>query len=79
LVDRETAVPSRGLRKAIPATCGLHRGRIRFANIMVSLQGESIVLDPHAMGECVITLDEVASSAAPRLAICIAWANNPVV
>jgi hypothetical protein len=49
--------PNRGLRKAIPATCGLHRGPIGFANLMVSLQGESVVLDPHVTGSCV-TLDE---------------------
>ncbi len=50
--------PSRGRRKAIPATCGLHRGPIGFANLMVSMQDGSIVFDPHVTGECVISLDE---------------------
>jgi hypothetical protein len=50
--------PSAGLRKAIPATCGLHRGPIGFANLMVSKQGNSVVLDPHVTGECLITLGE---------------------
>ncbi|MGH3867992.1 MAG: hypothetical protein ACRDQ4_18080 [Pseudonocardiaceae bacterium] len=50
--------PSTGLRRAIPATCGLHRGPIGFANLMVSLQGRSVALDPHVTGECVITLEE---------------------
>jgi hypothetical protein len=49
---------SRGPRKAIPATCGLHRGPIGFANLMVSYEGGSLVFDPHVTGECVITLDE---------------------
>ena len=50
--------PNRGHRKAIPATCGLHRGLLGFANLMVSLQGDSIVLDPRVTGECLITFDE---------------------
>ena len=50
--------PNRGHRKAIPATCGLHRGPIGFANLMVSKQGGSVVLDPHVTGDCVISLDE---------------------
>ena len=50
--------PARGLRKAIPATCGLHRGPMGFANLMISKQGESFVLDPHVTGECLITLNE---------------------
>jgi hypothetical protein len=55
--------PERGLRKAIPATCGLHRGPIGFANLMVSLQGRSVVLDPHVTGECLITLGEQSAMA----------------
>lgn len=50
--------PSAGLRKAIPATCALHRCPIGFANLMVRLQGDSVALDPHVTGECVITLQE---------------------
>ena len=29
-----------------------------FANLMISKQGESFVLDPHVTGECLITLNE---------------------
>jgi hypothetical protein len=50
--------PSGDRRKAIPATCGLHRGPVGFANLMVSMQGGSLVFDPHVTGACVITLDE---------------------
>jgi hypothetical protein len=38
--------PRRGRRKAIPATCGLHRGPIGFANLMVNEQDGTIVFDP---------------------------------
>ena len=55
--------PSTGLRKAIPATCGLHRGSMGFANLMVSKQGDSVVLDPHVTGECLITLKEESAKA----------------
>ncbi|MGH3702802.1 MAG: hypothetical protein ACRDQY_25830 [Pseudonocardiaceae bacterium] len=50
--------PNKRRRKAIPATCGAHRGPIGFANLLVSMQGGWIVLDPHVTGECVIALDE---------------------
>jgi hypothetical protein len=48
----------RGRRKAIPGTCGLHRGPIGFANLMVNEQDGTIVFDPHVTGQCLITLDE---------------------
>ncbi|HSZ30369.1 MAG TPA: hypothetical protein VK784_11535 [Pseudonocardiaceae bacterium] len=50
--------PARARRKAIPATCALHRGPIGFANLMVSVSNGKIVFDPHVTGSCVITLDE---------------------
>ena len=50
--------PNKRRRKAIPATCGMHRGPIGFANLLVSMQNGWIVFDPHATGECVIALDE---------------------
>ncbi|MBV9012648.1 MAG: hypothetical protein JO272_11465 [Pseudonocardiales bacterium] len=50
--------PSGRRRKAIPATCHLHRGPIGFANLMVSKQNGSIVFDPHVTGACLISLDE---------------------
>jgi hypothetical protein len=45
-------------RKAIPATCQLHRGPIGFANLMVSKHDGTITFDPHVTGSCVISLDE---------------------
>jgi hypothetical protein len=45
-------------RKAIPGTCGLHRGPIGFANLVVNERDGTIVFDPHVTGECLITLDE---------------------
>jgi hypothetical protein len=50
--------PNKDRRKAIPATCGLHRGPAGYANFLVSMQGGTIVLDPHVTGSCVIALDE---------------------
>jgi hypothetical protein len=35
-----------GRRKAIPGTCGLHRGPIGFANLMVNERDGTIVFDP---------------------------------
>ena len=52
-----------GRRKAIPATCALHRGPRGFTNLMVNMRGQTIVLDPHVAGCCVITLDEVGARA----------------
>jgi hypothetical protein len=46
-------------RKAIPATCQLHRGPVGFTNLMVNKCDDgSIVLDPHVTGSCVISLHE---------------------
>jgi hypothetical protein len=51
--------PARRVRKAIPATCQLHRGPIGFANLMVNKHDDgTIVFDPHVTGSCLITLDE---------------------
>jgi hypothetical protein len=36
----------------------MHRGTVGFANFLVSMQGGSIVFDPHVTGSCVIALDE---------------------
>ena len=50
---------SRCRRKAIPATCQLHRGPIGFATLMVSKHDDgTIVFDPHVTGASVISLDE---------------------
>ncbi|MBV9141648.1 MAG: hypothetical protein JO115_12150 [Pseudonocardiales bacterium] len=50
--------PNKRRRQAIPATCGLHRGPVGFANLLVSMQDGWIVLDPHVTGACVIALEE---------------------
>jgi hypothetical protein len=50
-------------RKAIPATCALHRGPVGFANLMVNMRHQMIVLDPHVVGCCVISLDEAGARA----------------
>jgi hypothetical protein len=50
--------PNKRRRKAIPVTCELHRGPIGFANLLVSMQDGTIVLDPHVTGACLIALDE---------------------
>jgi hypothetical protein len=50
-------------RKAIPATCALHRGAAGFTNLMVTTSDRMIVLDPHVDGCCVITLNEAAARA----------------
>jgi hypothetical protein len=62
--ERQPSVPDYGghstnhCRKAIPATCQLHRGPVGVANLMVSKHDGSIVLDPHVTGSCVISLHE---------------------
>ena len=55
--------PNKYRRKAIPATCAMHRGPIGFANLLVSMQGGSLVFDPHVTGSCVIALDEEGAKA----------------
>ena len=50
--------PNKRRRKAIPGSCQLHRGPVGFANLLVSMQEGSIVLDPHVTGACVMALDE---------------------
>lgn len=50
--------PNKRRRKALPATCGLHRGPIGFANLLVSMQGRSVVFDPHVTGSCVFCLNK---------------------
>ena len=47
---------------AIAVTCSQH-GAIGFTNLMVSKRDGAIVLDPHVVGSCVITLDEAAATA----------------
>jgi hypothetical protein len=50
--------PTRNNRKAIHATCALHRCPVGFANVVVSERGGTIELDPPATGACVLMLAE---------------------
>lgn len=64
LVEGATARAFRENRRAIPVSCGLHRGPRGFANLVVERKPNGdIVLDPHVTGECVIILDETAVKA----------------
>ncbi|MBV9160281.1 MAG: hypothetical protein JO281_01720 [Pseudonocardiales bacterium] len=56
-------------RKAIPATCQLHRGPVGYANLMVNERNGSIVFDPHVTGSCVISLDQEGAAALRDLLI----------
>jgi hypothetical protein len=55
--------PDKCRRKTIPATCRLHRGPIGFANLLVSMQGRSVVFDPHVTGACLTVLEEEGATA----------------
>ena len=46
----------------IPASCTLDRGPTGLANLVVSIRGGTIKLDPQVAGACVITLDEDSAS-----------------
>jgi hypothetical protein len=52
-----------GNRRAIPAHCAMHGGTPGFTNLLMSKRNRTIVLDPHAIGACVITLDEDGATA----------------
>jgi hypothetical protein len=49
-------------RRVIPASCTLDRGPTGLANLVVSIRGGTIKLDPQVAGACVITLDEDSAS-----------------
>jgi hypothetical protein len=49
-------------RVVIPATCQLHGGSRGFTNLLVTTRGGEIVLDPHAVGSCVTSLDKNAAT-----------------
>lgn len=50
-------------RLVIPVTCTTHGGTPGFTNLILSKRNGTIVLDPHAIGACVITLDEAGATA----------------
>ncbi|MGH3867701.1 MAG: hypothetical protein ACRDQ4_16505 [Pseudonocardiaceae bacterium] len=45
-------------RRVIPASCALDGGPAKSADVVVSMRGGTIKLDPQVTGACVITLDE---------------------
>ncbi|MDQ3762544.1 MAG: hypothetical protein M3460_12980 [Actinomycetota bacterium] len=45
-------------RTVIQATCQLHGGCRGYTNLLVIKQDDTIVLDPHATGTCVISLGQ---------------------
>jgi len=45
-------------RRVIGATCTIHSGCRGYTNLAVSRHDGGIMLDPHAVGACVITLDD---------------------
>lgn len=59
--------PGRAAERAIPAMCQDH-GR---CTLRMTRHASGIVLDPHARGSCMITLDE-AGTAAMRTAL-VEW------
>jgi hypothetical protein len=50
-------------RRAISATCALHRGPRGFTTLMVSKRDGTIMLDPHIDGSYVISLDQDGATA----------------
>ena len=64
IVEGATANASRENRRAIPVSCGVHKGPRGFTNLVVERKpnGE-IVLDPHVTGQCIIVLDAAAARA----------------
>lgn len=59
MTDEVPDRPRRAGERAIPATCQYH-GR---CTLRVTWRAGGIVLDPHARGSCVITLDEAGTAA----------------
>lgn len=63
-VEGATANASRENRRAIPVTCGVHKGPRGFANLVVERKPNGdIVFDMHVTGACVIIFDETAAAA----------------
>ncbi|MGH3802742.1 MAG: hypothetical protein ACRDTD_21975 [Pseudonocardiaceae bacterium] len=49
-------------RKVLPSTCTQHGDARGFTNLVVRRLDDGIELDPHAVGGCVVTLDEAAAN-----------------
>jgi hypothetical protein len=48
-------------RRVINATCATHPASNGFTNLVVTQRDGNIVLDPHATGQCLLTLDNDAA------------------
>lgn len=55
--------PTGNNRRTIPSTCRTHGGCRGFCNFRLTKVGDSIVLDPHVAGCCVIELDQDQATA----------------
>jgi hypothetical protein len=62
-LHRGSHYPCSSGRRAISATCALHRGPMGFTNLLVTKRNGTIVLDPHVDGSCVIFLDQDGATA----------------
>jgi hypothetical protein len=61
VIDEPDTSPKRAHRRVIHATCQTHGGGVGFTNVVVSKLDGGIELDPHATGQCVLTLAEDAA------------------
>jgi hypothetical protein len=60
--EDQRPAPRGGTDRTIAATCQIHGSR-GFCNLRLTKVDGEIVLDPHAAGSCVITLNETAATA----------------
>jgi hypothetical protein len=63
VIDEPDTPPheSRPNRRVIHASCSTHGGSTGFTNLVVTKRYGRIELDPHATGQCVLTLEEDAA------------------
>ncbi|MGH3800540.1 MAG: hypothetical protein ACRDTD_10480 [Pseudonocardiaceae bacterium] len=58
------AQPTGSNRVVLPSTCTVHGDARGFTNLVVRKLDDGVIeLDPHAVGGCVITLDEKGATA----------------
>lgn len=50
-------------RRVVHVHCSVHGGPRSFTNLVCTKRDGDVELDPHVTGECVITLDEAATTA----------------
>lgn len=61
--DAPDQPPVERKRRVIHATCVCHGGARDFTNVVMTKRDNVIVLDPHAIGACVIEFNEEAATA----------------